>query len=1158
MASIHAKQSNNNYGHSRTSDDSEEDDHSTFSRVSKGTNDEYVVRESSSYSSSSLEVRTWYFTMMNVVPSPPALYSEDAGGYRPWERITAKAYGAYTDLHSNIMPSIHDTHWQSDDDDNMSRASNVSMDDGNPITTRVSESQDHSVHAAQIDDDDSHSSTSDDSEDDDHSRASRVDSQPDDGQQPEVQNSTSYSRRRQRKSRRKTMGIHCPEYVVRGSDPFDYEQKFPEDKRYEEMGPTARVWRTFLEECGPFDLEMVEGWRDALDVLLVFAGLFSAVVSTFVAQTSQSLQVDYGQVTATLLIELIDVQRSVANGSLVNDIPRSDLTFHPSTSDSWVNGLWFTSLSLSLSTALFAVLTKQWIHQYMSVPSGTPRDRCRLRQFRYMGLQRWGVDLIIGLLPVLMSASLAVFLVGLVLFIIPLRVSIASVVGSVTFIAFSAYLITNFLPILYPSCPYKTPLSQYIFPLYTYITHDISFKWIFRLVSKHQSASASEKPAIRVLKDAEIAAVKRYADETDVHALSWLYSMSSNPSVQSIVIQSTSALPLTSVVSLLHHIDSLSSTCLNTLYGLLSDASDDHSALESKIDRVSRAFLRFPGEEDKASVWNCSACVSFHLTSHLRGYFSPDVYAQLLCLRHGTDHLDEIWELLLSNLSDEGMELEPIVWARLLHKVLPFGPDDRDIAQHFFKIIPSNYWKANFVVPPPVYEWEDIKIIENANNQSDRLTTTFCDSLYPWVGEGIFQGQLNITDSIFNPESPDDYPSPQDPKLRFLLTMVGSRSAIVLPNAFCQAISNIEAFCGYTMLFYWDHPLLSIVELSSHRHAILKLLYTLLSSDHFGKKEVPVEHQRAALALFLRMVKSTSPRPPFMARDWCTPDLAAEFVRIAFEDGAWAPMDAFDNCPDIVSELIHLLIQFPPIMSQAFEYAVAKRLFDRLIEAHYNRHNLRSSYYVLQVLKMFIDGLPSSKLESQISRNFLGYLHEPDVLFAVCAFLVGGGFSEPLHDLARLRPNDPTWPVCIQRLREYVYRPAGVPDGHERPGILADLTAFLEGGGVGPFGSQALPAAEYIAQVDDSPPVNHPMDPLRNAWRRIRGYITKDTAQEDIGLSSIESSSVFVFALIRSYVDELSVTNACVPHILGCIVELAIFNVKAGAIVVMNDRGKDT
>ncbi|KAK0467298.1 uncharacterized protein EV420DRAFT_676478 [Desarmillaria tabescens] len=346
------------------------------------------------------------------------------------------------------MSSIHAT--QGDSDDNHL---------GHPVTLRMTANPKVKDVRAQIDDD---SRASDDSRDEDHPGAARSSwNHCDDGQQPEVENGTAYSRRRRRKSRRKTMGIHRPEYVVRGSDPFDYEQKFPEDKRYEEMGPTARVWRTYLEY-----LEMVEGWRDALDVLLVFAGLFSAVVTTFVAQISQSLQVDYGQVTALLLIELIDVQRSAANGSLVNDVPRSDLTFHPSASDSWVNGLWFTSLSLRLSTALFAVLTKQWIHQYMSIPSGTPRDRCRLRQFRYMGLQQWGVDFVIGLLPVLMSVSLAVFLVGLVLFIISLRVSIVSVVGAIASVSFAAYLATNFFPILYPSCPYKTPLSRYIFPLY--------------------------------------------------------------------------------------------------------------------------------------------------------------------------------------------------------------------------------------------------------------------------------------------------------------------------------------------------------------------------------------------------------------------------------------------------------------------------------------------------------------------------------------------------------------------------------------------------------------------------------------------------------------------------------------------------------------------
>ncbi len=202
------------------------------------------------------------------------------------------------------------------------------------------------------------------------------------------------------------------------------------------------------------------------------------MVTTFVVQTSRNLQVNYVQVTATLLFELIDIQRAAANGTLVNNVPRSDLTpfsdFRPTISDSLINGLWFTSLSFSLATALFAVLTKQWIHQYIAVPSGTPRDRCRVRQFRCMGLQQWGVGFIIGLLPVLLSMSLGIFLVGLVPFLVPLQASIASIVGTITFVTFAIYITTNLLPVWYPSCPYKTPLSQYIFLCYAYIIHLIA------------------------------------------------------------------------------------------------------------------------------------------------------------------------------------------------------------------------------------------------------------------------------------------------------------------------------------------------------------------------------------------------------------------------------------------------------------------------------------------------------------------------------------------------------------------------------------------------------------------------------------------------------------------------------------------------------------
>ncbi len=99
--------------------------------------------------------------------------------------------------------------------------------------------------------------------------------------------------------------------------------------------------------------------------------------------------------------------------------------FTPATSIAWVNGLWFTSLSLSLSAALISVLVKQWLHHYMILPSGTPRERSRIRQYRYMGLHKWQVPLIIGLLPMLMHLALAFFFVGLVVFLGPMHSIIA-------------------------------------------------------------------------------------------------------------------------------------------------------------------------------------------------------------------------------------------------------------------------------------------------------------------------------------------------------------------------------------------------------------------------------------------------------------------------------------------------------------------------------------------------------------------------------------------------------------------------------------------------------------------------------------------------------------------------------------------------------------
>ncbi|KAL1715807.1 hypothetical protein EV715DRAFT_275500 [Schizophyllum commune] len=214
------------------------------------------------------------------------------------------------------------------------------------------------------------------------------------------------------------------------ANPFDYEQKYEQDEYGKEQGSSARFWRVFLDESQVYDTELIEGWRDTLDVLLVFAGLFSAVVTTFVVQTSTALQADFAHISVSIMLELVAIQRAWASGLPVDEVPRSALSIDSVTASSldyWCNGFWFVSLALSLSTALMAVLVKQWIQAYSKNTFGTPRHQALVRQFRLFGIEQWNVPLIISLLPILLHLSLLLFFVGLSLYILSLSAAIAAV-----------------------------------------------------------------------------------------------------------------------------------------------------------------------------------------------------------------------------------------------------------------------------------------------------------------------------------------------------------------------------------------------------------------------------------------------------------------------------------------------------------------------------------------------------------------------------------------------------------------------------------------------------------------------------------------------------------------------------------------------------------
>ncbi|KAK0483893.1 hypothetical protein IW261DRAFT_1675497 [Armillaria novae-zelandiae] len=328
-----------------------------------------------------------------------------------------------------------------------------------------------------------------------------------------------------------------PYWPPKGNDPSNYEEIFPEDAYCEELGPNARVFRTYLAERAIYDVNMVEESRDGVDVLLVFVGLFSAVVTTFVAQTSQSLQADYTEMSANLLFEMINIQHAIASGASLDTITPSPLnpniTFIASTMSVWVNGLWFTSLALSLTTALVSVLVKQWLHHYTDLPSGT----------------KWGVHIIIGLLPTLMHTALAIFFVGLVIFLGPLRDSIAWAVSMITVVAYTAYLTAHVLPLFFPQCPYQTSLCDLLHILYSRLmqyTVD-RLRCNFHRSEMNADITPTSKSASGIrqwksLKELESQAAQSVSGELSVEALHELFSMSSNPTVQSIVLQAIGGL----------------------------------------------------------------------------------------------------------------------------------------------------------------------------------------------------------------------------------------------------------------------------------------------------------------------------------------------------------------------------------------------------------------------------------------------------------------------------------------------------------------------------------------------------------------------------------------------------------------------------------------
>ncbi|KZT72297.1 hypothetical protein DAEQUDRAFT_29345 [Daedalea quercina L-15889] len=201
------------------------------------------------------------------------------------------------------------------------------------------------------------------------------------------------------------------------------------------------AWAKCADDVWTHEEVKVEKWSSEIDTLLVFAGLFSAVLTSFIVQYYPTLQgssqgsgnvQEGGKVAATSVV---------------------------------INALWFLALLLSLAAASIGITVKQWLSQYIVSESIAPRQRARIWLLRHDSLVAWRVPEIIASLPLLLQLALGFFLVGIVILLWTMNRVVSVIVMAPVAILLLFTIATAFIPTFVPGCPYKSQQAWWLYRL---------------------------------------------------------------------------------------------------------------------------------------------------------------------------------------------------------------------------------------------------------------------------------------------------------------------------------------------------------------------------------------------------------------------------------------------------------------------------------------------------------------------------------------------------------------------------------------------------------------------------------------------------------------------------------------------------------------------
>ncbi|TRM67018.1 hypothetical protein BD626DRAFT_627457 [Schizophyllum amplum] len=205
------------------------------------------------------------------------------------------------------------------------------------------------------------------------------------------------------------------------------------------------AWQECSKLVDTHDTTMCQVWGGEVDTLLVFAGLFSAVLTAFIIEAYKWLLEEPDDLTADYLRQIL----AIMSNTTIPSVPRS--SSRPSLPDdvvALINGLWFSSLTLSLSSALIGIVSKQWLREYLRDVGRTHETNLSIRQVKYEGLTRWYVGAIITTIPLLLQTALFLFLVGIVYLLWHLQPTVAAIISVLGIFVVFFFIATTILPAL--------------------------------------------------------------------------------------------------------------------------------------------------------------------------------------------------------------------------------------------------------------------------------------------------------------------------------------------------------------------------------------------------------------------------------------------------------------------------------------------------------------------------------------------------------------------------------------------------------------------------------------------------------------------------------------------------------------------------------------